>query len=200
MDRTAERRAATILGAIAILEGWWVYINLRVSPAGFARYIGVTGGQAGISGWLLALTVFLGFTGYAAARFAAVREYAFAWSPLKLLGLAVAVTAALCEEALFRKFLMDRLARADVDAGLQVLASAGTFGFLHGVWGLFRGSVIAAIGATVATGVLGAALAVVYLASHRVLVPCVVCHLLINIVIEPGLMIAAVRGEMARRS
>ena len=76
------------------------------------------------------------------------------------------------------------------------LASGFAFGLVHGIWGAFRGSVTAAIGATVATGVLGVAPAVVFIASHRVLAPCIVSHLLINALAEPGLVLAAVRGEM----
>jgi hypothetical protein len=43
---------------------------------------------------------------------------------------------------------------------------------------------------------LGAALAVVYLASGRNVAPCIAAHLLINALVEPGLVLAAVRGEM----
>ena len=63
--------------------------------------------------------------------------------------------------------------------------------------GVFRGSVVAAIGASTATTVLGLALAIVYIVSGRVLAPCVVSHFLINLIIEPGLILAAVRGEMS---
>jgi uncharacterized protein len=56
----------------------------------------------------------------------------------------------------------------------------------------------AAIGATIATGVLGAAPALVYLAADRNLAPCIAAHFLINALIEPGLVLAAIRGEMAR--
>ena len=61
-------------------------------------------------------------------------------------------------------------------------------------------SVRAAIGATVATGLLGAALAVMYLAGGRNLVPCIAAHFLINALAEPGVVLAAMRGEMAHAS
>ena len=93
---------------------------------------------------------------------------------------------------------MDGLQHAGYAALLQVLASGLAFGLVHGVWGFFRGSIAAGIGATIATGALGAALAVVYLVSDRVLAPCVVAHVVINSLAEPGLVLAAVRGEMSR--
>ena len=54
---------------------------------------------------------------------------------------------------------------------IQVLASGLLFGLAHGIWGFF--GVAAAIGATLATAMLGLALAVVYLASHRIVAPAI---------------------------
>ena len=86
----------------------------------------------------------------------------------------------------------------DEVAELSAAASALAFGLAHGVWGAFRGSLSTAIGATIATGLLGGALAVVFVVSHRVLAPVVTAHFLINVFAEPGLVLAAVRGEMSR--
>lgn len=57
-------------------------------------------------------------------------------------------------------------------------------------------SLRAAVGATIVTGILGAFLAVVYLLSGRNVAPCVIAHFAINALIEPGLVLAVVRGEM----
>lgn len=116
----------------------------------------------------------------------------------QLLGLAVAAVSGLCEEAIFRKLLMDDLGRQGFSVALQALASAVAFGAAHAVWGLFRGSLRAASGAMTATGILGVLLAIVYVVSGRNLAPCVVAHFTINALIEPGLVVAAVRGEMGR--
>ena len=94
---------------------------------------------------------------------------------------------------------MDAAAQRGSALAFQVLASALAFGAVHGIWGAFKGSITAAIGATVATAALGGALAVVYLAGHRLLLPCVAAHSVINALAEPGLVLAAVRGEMGHR-
>ena len=192
---SVERKAGAILAAIALTEGSWVVVNVWVNPRGFLRYTGWLSAAPPLTGWISALVVAAAFTAFA-CRLPSVRANLFAVSWLKVLGLAVALSAGFCEEAIFRKLLMDRLAREGVSLALQVLASGLAFGLVHGIWGAFRGSITAAIGATVATGVLGLALAAVYLASHRVLAPCIVSHLLINALAEPGLVLAAVRGEM----
>ena len=90
-----------------------------------------------------------------------------------MLALVVAITAGFCEEAIFRKFLMDRLAHADDGVAIQVLVSALSFGVLHGVWGAFRGSIIASDWRNGRYRRIGLALAIVYIVSHRVLAPCI---------------------------
>jgi membrane protease YdiL (CAAX protease family) len=57
----------------------------------------------------------------------------------------------------------------------------------------------AALGATMATGFLGAMLGIVFLLAGRSLAPCIVAHFAINLLIEPGLVLAATRGEMGSR-
>jgi hypothetical protein len=197
--QTPERRAAWILAGIAAVEGIWVAINFWINPRAFVAFLGfVPGVMAHVTAWVLALVVALAYIG-ASTRLPSVRSTMFHPSGLKALALALAVASGILEEAVFRKLLMDYLLRLGFGDALQVVLSALAFGLAHGVWGLFGRSLRAAAGATVATGVLGAALAIVYLAAGRNVAPCVVSHFLINAFIEPGLVLAAVRGEMGSR-
>lgn len=100
---------------------------------------------------------------------------------------------------MFRKLLMNYLSAVGVGPLSQIVLSRLAFGMAHGIWGLMGRSIRAALGATVATGILGAALALVFIVSGRSLAPCVVAHFLINALVEPGLVLAATRGEMSRR-
>ena len=190
-----DRKAAFILSGFAVTEGSWLFLNLFSNSRGFFRFTGFVDGHAEPIGWVLSIAVFIGFVTFA-ARLPSVRSNLFRFSRLKLLALAMAIAAGFCEEAIFRKLLMDTLAGHGLGVWIQLLASGFAFGAVHGIWGVFRGSLSAAIGATVVTGVLGFTLALVYIASHRLLAPCVVSHLLINAFAEPGLVLAAVRGEM----
>jgi hypothetical protein len=49
-----------------------------------------------------------------------------------------------------------------------------------------------------ATSILGGALAIVYLIAGRSVAPCIVAHFLLDLFVEPGLVLAALRGEMSR--
>lgn len=196
---TPERRAAYILAAIALVEGVWVVLNAWGNARGLAAFLGFLPGRTGTPmGWLAAAVVVVVFVSLA-TRLPSVRSTMFRASWLKLLGILVAVAAGILEEAVFRKLLMDWLSRGGQSVAVQIVASGVAFGAAHGVWGLFARSARAAAGATVATGALGVALATVYILAGRSLAPCVVAHFAINALLEPGLVLAAMRGEMGRR-
>lgn len=194
------RKSAWILAGIALLEGAWVILNLRTNGWRFVRYLGFAQGATGtFLGWVAAAVVVVIFVGFA-MRLPSVRANLFRASGLKALALLVAVTSGILEEVMFRRWPMNYLQEHGHGVVLQVLGSAVLFGALHGVWGLMGRSVRAAIGATLATGFLGAMLAVVFILAGRSLAPCVVAHLLVNAFIEPGLVLAVTRGEMTDRA
>jgi membrane protease YdiL (CAAX protease family) len=98
---------------------------------------------------------------------------------------------------MFRRWTMNWLMAHGYGAIVQLLGAGLFFGLLHAVWGLMGRSVDVAAGAMLATGCLGLMLGIVYLLSGRSLAPCIVAHFLINLAIEPGLVLAATRGEMS---
>jgi hypothetical protein len=116
---------------------------------------------------------------------------------VKLLRLLVTCGAALCGESIFRKWLMDTLQAHGSSVAMQLAASAVTVGALHGIWALMGRNLWAGVGVVTATTILGACLATVYVASTRILLPCIVAHFLIDAAIEPGLVLG---GLQARRA
>jgi hypothetical protein len=139
-----------------------------------------------------------GYSTYAVRRIPLVREYWRAVSALKFLCLLVAVAAAVVEEAVFRRVLMDGLMRAGWPDAWQVLASGLVFGVAHASWAVVTGRLGAGVGAMVATGALGTALAFVYVIGNRSLAPVIVAHFLVTATIQPGILFAAFSGEMRR--
>jgi hypothetical protein len=195
---TVEKKACVILSGIAGVEGCWVLANLWVSPGRFWQWTGFAAPrQAGLAGWGLALAV-AAFYLALCARLPSVRRNLARPSLLKLLALLVAVAAGLCEEGVFRKLFMDALAQRGSDLALQLIASAVAFGAVHAVWGLLRGSLRTALGAMIATGSFGFLLAVLYAVSQRNLAPSISAHFIVNFFAEPGLVLAALSGEMGR--
>jgi membrane protease YdiL (CAAX protease family) len=162
------------------------------------RYLGFAPGLGGAAlGWIAAAVVTVIFVAFA-TRLPSVRENLVRPSFLKVLAILVAIGAGILEEVMFRRWTMNWLLGQGYGAVLQVLGAALLFGVLHGVWGLLGKGVRAAAGATLATGFLGGMLAVVFLLAGRSLAPCIAAHFMINLLAEPGLVLAATRGEMGR--
>jgi membrane protease YdiL (CAAX protease family) len=198
MAITPQRRAVWIMAAFSATEGLWVAVNLYASGWRFVRYLGFAPDRAGTApGWIAAAVVTAIYVGYA-RRLPSVRETMFQLTPFKLLAFSLAVFAGILEEVIFRKWVMDDVAASGFGIIAQIAASGLVFGAIHAVWGLMGRSLPAAIGAMVATGTLGVMLGIVYVLGGRSLAPCIASHFLINVLIEPGLMLAATRGEMRR--
>ena len=92
------------------------------------------------------------------------------------------LVAAPVEEIIFRGYVMTATQSLGAGRVLQVVLSAVTYALAH------PGGPVAVL----FTLVLGAALALTYLAGNRSLVPTVLAHMLINLVIEPGLFLDVV--------
>ena len=190
MQPAIVRRTAFLLCGMAALQGALILIFhdvfLTPLPANLA--------QVPPGAWILALAVAAAYVAYSAGALPAVRKHLWNFSTFKLSGLALAVPAAILEEVFFRQYVMDALAHET--AIIQILASALTFGIAHAIWGI-RGGWRAAAGAVGSTTLMGAALAVVYLASGRAVLPCVVSHFLITAILEPWLLYAYVERSRA---
>jgi membrane protease YdiL (CAAX protease family) len=123
-----------------------------------------------------------------------VKQKETSW--FKLLGILSAVVGGIVEEVFFRRWIMDMLMSGGVAPILQVIISGVVFGLVHASWTLLaKRDFKATIPAIISTSILGIFLAIIYLAGGRNLGPCIFAHVLINIVIEPWLMLSAVSGK-----
>ncbi len=115
--------------------------------------------------------------------------------------LAAALGPGVCEEIVFRGFVMTELQRARVSRLTQVLASGILFGLAHVGWGTLTGDVnwLAVASAGLNTAMLGALYGVVYLISRRSLWPAIAGHALGNLVIEPWLLLAGLSATIGPR-
>jgi hypothetical protein len=152
--------------------------------------------SAEILGWILAALTVAIYTVYS-VRGLRLMPYLTNLSPVKLLGPIIAIPTSILEEIFFRKFLMDTVAGWGQGALLQVLASALIFGIAHAFWAL-RGGREAFVGAVGSTTLLGAMLGIVYIASNRVVLPCIAAHFALNCILEPWLVYAYALRAMRR--
>lgn len=133
----------------------------------------------------LGILVALVYAGFTAAMNPAVAQNALAPTGLKLLAIAATVLiAGVVEELIFRGYVMTTLASMGHGRAVQVLVSGVTYALAHPTAPL----------AILFTGVLGSAFALVYLLGNRSLTPVIVAHMLVNLIIEPGLFLSIAEG------
>lgn len=189
-----ERRIAAglLLGATAVmmfpLVMSWSGRNIpMVQNLGFAP-----GNLAPLSAWIAALLFASVYIAYTFRVLPFVREHQRELSLFKLIGVVAAFASGVMEEVVFRRWLMDTALVYGIGSIGQIFLSGIVFGAFHLVWYAFsadrRFSLYGAASAVVA----GVALAIIYLLGGRNLGPCIAAHMLINLVVEPWLILAAV--------
>jgi membrane protease YdiL (CAAX protease family) len=189
-----QAKAQRILLSLVALQAAILAIMFSGSPSKVPEYLGFAAGMQGtVLAWTLAAGVTLAYV-WSASSLSDVKRYLFRLDRLKLIAVIAATMAGIIEEVVFRKLVMDALHARGFGSVLQVAASALSFGVVHLAWGIK--SLAAGLNAALSTTILGAGLAVVYIVGDRSLAPCVVAHVFISALIEPGLMLAAVSGRL----
>jgi uncharacterized protein len=202
MNPRAVRRSWIFLLVALALYGWgtWALATGRRGVSELPRLLGIGVENPGHPlGWALAALVAIVFCWMGMRGYPLIREHLFDWSAMKAAAIVFAMGSGIIEEVWFRQVPMDWLQVRGWSALTQVLIVALVFGAMHGVWGAAARNVRVALASVAATGLLGAGLAVVYLAAGRVVAPCIWSHAAINMVLEPWLLVAAMsRGLEAR--
>jgi hypothetical protein len=188
-----------VLGALCFAAVWTI---LKVQKLDL-RTIG-WGAKARWPGWLAAFVVaalFIAFTSLGPMFKGA--PWATDWSLFRV-GCAVtmAVIGGVFEESIYRGFVIDRAKALGLNTPLQVILSGLLFGLAHAGWGGLGGgqfALYAAIGAMVSTGVLGLLLAIAYVLGGRSLTPTMTAHAVINLAVEPWLLMYAMHGGFGHR-
>jgi membrane protease YdiL (CAAX protease family) len=193
-DKVAVSAVGSIVLVWLLFGAAWIILGLRGQNL---RSIGWKMSSS-IWGWLLGFVfgvLYAGFTvmGMIHAGAPVLTD----WSVFRILvALGIGISAGICEETVFRGFVMSQANDGGAHWTVQILLSAVLFGLAHMGWGGLNGHVQMAqmIGAMSATAILGLMLAITYLASGRSLTPTIIAHATIDIVIEPWLLLYAVTG------
>ncbi len=145
--------------------------------------------------WVLAMVVAIAYVFYTMRVIPLVLTKQKEISLFKLVGILAALVGGIVEEVFFRRWIMDMLMARGVDPILQVIISGVAFGLAHTMWILAKGDFKFTLPAILSTSVLGIFLATIYIVGGRNLGPCIFAHVLINIIIEPWLMLSSVSGK-----
>jgi hypothetical protein len=179
----------------AMLAGTVFILRLRgqrLADIGWGR-------PASLWGWLAAaaLTAFFlvsSFQGPACRGLCFIEPHAWLtdWSAFRLASsLAIGVTAGICEETMFRGFVIGQARDGGAPAVAQAILSGVLFGLAHlGMAGLSgRFEPAAAAGIVGSTTVFGVVFAAIYLAGRRSLTPVMIAHGVFAFTTEPWMML-----------
>jgi len=145
--------------------------------------------------WILATIIAIAYVLYTMKVIPLVFVKQKEFSLFKILAILPAL-ASIVEEVFFRRWIMDLLMSKSLVPILQILISGIVFGLAHSSWLLIKRDIKFAIPAILSTSVLGIFLAILYLIGGRNLGPCIFAHALINLIIEPWLMLSSVSGKL----
>ena len=174
-----------------------IVIWILRKPAFFCNKIGITEQALTIPyAWLLSVSIAVAYVMYTFKSVPFVQQMQSEYSGLKLISIWAALASGIIEEIFFRKMIMDWFLSMGYGNLLQVISTALAFGIAHGLWILLHGDLKIAVPVILSTTVLGALLGILYVVGERNLLPCIVAHTLINLVIEPWLILSAVSGKM----
>ncbi|MGA7928549.1 MAG: CPBP family intramembrane glutamic endopeptidase [Candidatus Sulfotelmatobacter sp.] len=193
--RTTLAISGSALGEIIVLILLVLFLGLRGRSL---RELGLWHSSP-LHGWIVAAVfsvLYLGMTLAGLRGHAALTE----GSAFHIYNsLAAGITAGFIEEMFFRGFVMNELKWSGFGATVQIIASGVLFGIAHVGWGLFAAKVNwpALLGSVTATTVIGFFYAIAYVASRRSLMPVIVGHLVVDVLIEPWLVLTALAGTMA---
>ena len=101
-------------------------------------------------------------------------------SLFKLAGVVVGVVGAVVEESVFRGYLISELKAIKISTITQIIVSGVSFGIIH-IGFDFLGVLL--------TFIMGIIMATVYVIGKRSLTPSIISHALINIIVEPWLLL-----------
>lgn len=199
LQRAAERQTLWILISVSTWMTAWIAWRFISDPATYVEQrLGINEDLFGVATWIWipTLAVVALYAGYTLWGIPIVRSYVLRPNLLGLVAIWTALVSGIIEEVVFRHLLMDWLDHHGYSPWTQVIASAVLFGAAHALWVLMARDWRIIIPVVSSTALLGFALAILYLGADRSTFPPVIAHILINLIIEPGLILSSILTGM----
>jgi hypothetical protein len=192
MDKKYRRKTGLITLTMSLFMFSPIFMHLLGYRIPMFEHLGLTTDTfAPWFAWVFMLILTISYVIYTFKAIPFVFKMQRELSFFKLVGF-LTIVGGVLEEVVFRRWLMDLLMRLGYGLVFQIFISGVAFGLAHIVWGLFGRNRQFLFGSFLSTTFLGFALAIIYLIGDRNIGPCIISHSLINIIIEPWLLLSAI--------
>lgn len=192
MDKKYRRKTGLITLTMSLFMFSPIFMHLLGYRIPMFEHLGLTTGTfAPWFAWVFMLILTISYVIYTFKAIPFVFKMQRELSFFKLVGF-LTIVGGVLEEVVFRRWLMDLLMGLGYGLVFQIFISGVAFGLAHIVWGLFGRNRKFLFGSFLSTTFLGLALAIIYLTGDRNIGPCIISHSLINIIIEPWLLLSAI--------
>lgn len=194
LEHSQNLKAASIVGVLGVISIIWFSVNIAYDPPSFWYSFGFRQSALEIPlAWIIALVTAIGYIIYTAYGVDEVRTNLFKINGLKLISIPAAILLSTLEEVLFRQILMNWLYAHGIGIILQIIISGAVFGIGHVSWTFIGGNWKLGLSTIIPTAILGVLLAISFAVGQRNVLPAVVAHILVNLFIEPWLILHAVK-------
>lgn len=149
--------------------------------------------------WILTLLIVLFYVSITINNVPFIKKHLKQLSILKIIGIWSAIFSGFTEEIVFRKLIMDYLHTFDYSVITQILIASFTFGIVHSFWGILSRDLKIILLIVLSTTVLGSLLSSLYLITDRSIFFPILAHVLINLIIEPWLMLAVISNNVNKK-
>src|SRR5581483_10628433 len=132
---------ALVLGGATFTMSIPIGMKLAGREPAFIAGLGFSAGPRGsLWAWFAAVLMAFGYVFFCIQRIPEVAGHWHTLSWLKALSVIAAIAAGIVEEGIFRRLIMDGVARIGGSTLIQIAVSAVAFGIAHGTWGFLGGS------------------------------------------------------------
>src|SRR5699024_7649631 len=196
-NRKDERITGLFLGIPSLVLTVHVFFWYLGNPQQFIEH------RLGISSdafnnptvWIFTFIIVIGYVMYTAEAVPFVREHLFTFSWLKVIGIWAALIFSILDEILFRQILMYWLLSLDYSINVKIISLIINFCLEICFLNFLKREFKISFPVIMLTKVFGGLLAILYLIAYRNILAPIVAHILINLFIEPWLILSAVSGK-----
>lgn len=199
-NKSDINKTITILGTLSFFLTFITIYWYWLDPNNFfENKLGLNHSILNPVAWILTILIVLFYVSITINNVPFIKNNLKKLSILKIIGIWSAIFTGFTEEVIFRKLIMDYLHTFNYSIITQVAIASFTFGISHSFWGILSRDLKIILLIVLSTTILGSLLSSLYIITNRSIFFPILAHILINLIIEPWLMLAVISNNVNKK-